>query len=58
MGPRITTEPKPYTFKYVSPGKEYSLEVRFRRSNVDTRDVAAALKSAANSIESGNHRSG
>ncbi|MGH9970516.1 MAG: ParB/RepB/Spo0J family partition protein [Pyrinomonadaceae bacterium] len=58
MGPRITPEAKPYTFKYVSPGKEFSLEVRFRRSNVDTREVAAALKSAAKNIESGNHRSG
>ena len=35
MGPRIAPETKPYTFKYVSPGKEFSLEVRFRRANVD-----------------------
>jgi ParB family chromosome partitioning protein len=58
MGPRITPEPKPYTFKYVSPGKEFSLEVRFRRASVDPEDVAAALISAAESIESGNHGSG
>ncbi len=58
MGPRITPETKPYTFKYVSPGKEFSLEVRFRRSNVDQAEVAAALKSVANSIEDGNHGSG
>ncbi len=57
MGPRITPEVKPYTFTYVSPGKEYRLEVRFRRSNVDEREVAAALKAAAKNIESGNHRS-
>lgn len=56
MGPRITPETKPYTFKYVSPGKEFSLEVRFRRSNVEAREVAAALKLAAKNIESGNHR--
>jgi len=37
MGPRITPEAKPYTFKYASPGKEFSLEVRFRRSSVDTK---------------------
>jgi len=59
MGPRITPEPKPYTFKYASPGKEFSVEVRFKRSNVNHEEVAAALKSAAQSIESGgNHGSG
>ncbi|MGH9958437.1 MAG: ParB/RepB/Spo0J family partition protein [Pyrinomonadaceae bacterium] len=57
MGPKITPEIKPYIFKYVSPGREFSLEVRFRKSNVAAREVAAALKSAAKSIEGGNHRS-
>jgi ParB family transcriptional regulator, chromosome partitioning protein len=51
MGPRITPEAKPYTFKYTSPGKEFSLELRFRRSGVDESDVAAALRLAARSIE-------
>ena len=55
MGPRITPEAKPYTFKYAPPGKEFSLEVRFRRSTVNSREVAAALRSAARSIEDGNH---
>ena len=54
MGPRVTAESKPFTFKYVSPGKEFSLEVRFRRANVEPEDVAAALISAAESIESDN----
>jgi ParB family chromosome partitioning protein len=54
MGPRIAGDNKPFTFKYVSPGKEFSLEVRFRRANVDPEDVAAALISAAESIESNN----
>ena len=59
MGPRITPEPKPYTFKYASPGKEFSVEVRFKRSSVNREDVAAALRSAAQSVESGgNHGSG
>src|SRR5918994_7017069 len=35
MGPRIAPETKPYTFKYASPKKDFTLEVRFRRSNVD-----------------------
>ena len=55
MGPRITPEQKPYTFKYAPPGKEFSVEVRFRRSEVNAKEVAAALKSVAKSIESGNH---
>ena len=55
MGPRVTPEAKPYTFKYVSPGKEFTLEVRFRRSSIDTQDVADALRSAARNIEAGNH---
>jgi len=53
MGPRVAPEAKPYTFKYVSPKKDFSLEVRFRRSNVDTTDVAQALRSVAKSIDSG-----
>lgn len=52
MGPRIASDTKPFTFKYVSPGKEFSLEVRFRRANVAPEEVAAALVSAADSIES------
>src|SRR2546429_2025023 len=43
MGPRVAPEAKPYTFTYVSPKKDFSVEVRFRRSNVDTTDVAQAL---------------
>ncbi len=53
MGPRVAPEAKPYTFKYVSPKKDFSVEVRFRRSNVDTTDVAQALRSVAKSIDSG-----
>jgi ParB family chromosome partitioning protein len=53
MGPRVVSEAKPYTFKYVSPKKDFSLEVRFKRSNVDTVDIAQALRSVAKSIDSG-----
>ncbi|MDQ5847255.1 MAG: ParB/RepB/Spo0J family partition protein [Acidobacteriota bacterium] len=56
MGPRVVPEVKPYTFKYVSPKKDFSLEVRFRRSEVDTHDVAQALRSVAKSIDGGNNR--
>jgi ParB family chromosome partitioning protein len=57
MGPRVSPESKPYTFKYASPEKDFSLEVRFRRSNVDTHDVAQALRAVAKSIDSGNNSS-
>jgi ParB family chromosome partitioning protein len=55
MGPRVSPESKPYTFKYVSPEKDFSLEVRFRRSSVDSHDVAQALRSVAKTIDSGNN---
>lgn len=56
MGPRIAAETKPYTFKYASPKKDFTLEVRFKRSNVDTHDVAQALRSVAKSIDGGAER--
>src|SRR5882724_2985822 len=52
MGPRVAPEARPYTFKYVSPKKDFSLEVRFRRSNVNTTEIAQALRSVAKSIDS------
>jgi len=51
MGPRVTPEARPYTFKYAAPGKEFSLEVRFRRSQVEAFEIAEALRSAAENIE-------
>ncbi len=56
MGPRVTPEVKPYTFKFASPKKDFSLEVRFRRSNVTSHDVAQALRSVAKTIDGGNNR--
>jgi ParB family chromosome partitioning protein len=53
MGPRVTPEVKPYTFKYVSPKKDFTVEVRFRRSSVDTVEIAQALRSVAKSIDGG-----
>jgi hypothetical protein len=51
MGPRVAPEAKPYTYKYVSPKKEFSLELRFRRSQVDASEVAEALRSVAETLE-------
>ncbi len=53
MGPRVAGENKPYVFKYASPTKEFSLEVKFRRSEVTTHDVAQALRSVAKNIDGG-----
>jgi hypothetical protein len=56
MGPRITSgaDTKPFIFKYVSPAREFSLELRFRRARVAPEDIAAALISAAESVGSDN----
>jgi ParB family chromosome partitioning protein len=51
IGPRITPDAKPYTFRYSSPEKEFSLEVKFRRANVSNTDVATALRLAAASLD-------
>lgn len=51
MGPRIAPEAKPYTYKYVSPKKEFSLELRFRRSQVDAGEIAEALRSVAEGLD-------
>jgi ParB family chromosome partitioning protein len=56
MGPRVTAEARPYTFKYASPNKDFNLEIRFRRSKVERADVAQALRSAAKNIDSDNHQ--
>jgi len=50
-GPRITPETKPYTFRYVAPQKEFSLEIKFRRGTVSPAEVAAALQLTAESVE-------
>ena len=53
-GPRVAPEAKPYTYKYVAPKKEFSLELRFRRSQVEPNEIAAALRSVADSLD-GDH---
>jgi ParB family transcriptional regulator, chromosome partitioning protein len=41
----------PYTYRYVPPGKEFKLELRFRRAHVERAELAAALRAAAASLE-------
>ena len=50
-GPRVSPETKPYTYKYVAPKKEFSLELRFRRSQVEPTEIAEALRSVADSLD-------
>jgi ParB family chromosome partitioning protein len=50
-GPRIASEVKPYTFKYASPKKDFNVEIRFRRSEVEPKEIAAALRAAADSVD-------
>ncbi len=54
MGPRIAPDAKPYTYKYVAPKKEFSLELRFRRANVDAAEIAEALRFVAEGLDSEN----
>lgn len=42
---------KPYVYRFVSPGKEFRLEMRFRRFAVKGSEIAAALRQAADKIE-------
>lgn len=48
----------PYVFRYVPPGKEFRLELKFRRSNVENRDVGAALREAIKRLEDDSPLSG
>jgi ParB family transcriptional regulator, chromosome partitioning protein len=43
---------KPFTYRYVPPGKEFRIELRFRRASVDREQIAQALREAAAKLES------
>ncbi|MGB9179705.1 MAG: ParB/RepB/Spo0J family partition protein [Pyrinomonadaceae bacterium] len=53
----VAISSKPYTYNYVSPDKTYRLEVRFRRSNVETADLIQALRRALESLEENDQNS-
>ncbi len=42
---------KPYTFRYVSSGKEFRLVLQFRKTEVERHQIAAALREAAEKVE-------
>lgn len=43
----------PYIFRYISPNKEFRLELRFRRSNAEDNEVIAALREAIDKVGKG-----
>lgn len=45
------TPRRPYVYRFVSPGKEFRLEMRFRRTSVKNSEIAAALREAADKLE-------
>jgi ParB family chromosome partitioning protein len=49
--PHGAVKSAPYTFRYLSPGKEFRLELRFRRTQVRRAEIAAALRSVAEGLE-------
>ncbi|PWT91991.1 MAG: hypothetical protein C5B55_07155 [Blastocatellia bacterium] len=51
MGPRIVPEMKPYTYKYVSPEKDFNLEIKFKDSKVSDTEVAAVLRAVADELD-------
>ena len=52
-GLRRAAAHKPYIFRYTSPGKEFRLELRFRRTHVDREELVAALSSVIESLDQG-----
>ena len=54
MGPRVAADSVPYTFKYASPEKDFTLEIRYRRSQVETAEVAATLRAVADELDQRN----
>jgi ParB family chromosome partitioning protein len=52
-GSRNASKPSsgPFTFRYMAPGREFRIELRFRRSMVDRQGIASALREAANNVE-------
>lgn len=45
--------PQPYVYRFSPPGKEFTLEVRFRRSQVGAEELKGALVQAIDQVERG-----
>jgi ParB family chromosome partitioning protein len=51
MGPRVVPDAKPFTYKYVSPEKDFNLEIKFKDSLVSNDAVAAVLRAVADELD-------
>ena len=51
QGVEIKKSLKPHTFRHSAPGKDYTLEIRFRRPEVKTSEIVDVLKEVINSLE-------
>lgn len=47
----VNKSPEPYVFRYKAPSKEFRLEIHFRRSSVEDKDIVAALREAVQKVE-------
>lgn len=50
--PGASTRPKPFEFRFQPTTKEFQISMRFRRSEVSDEDLATALRSALDEVES------
>jgi len=50
-GSTVDASSKPFIYRYAPRGKEFKIELRFRRSEVDRKQIAAALREAADRVE-------
>ncbi len=51
MGPRVVPDAKPFTYKYVSPEKDFNLEIKFKDTQVSNNEVAAVLRAVADELD-------
>ncbi|MBL8149330.1 MAG: ParB/RepB/Spo0J family partition protein [Blastocatellia bacterium] len=50
--PKPASRQKPFQYKFQSPEKEFALEIKFRRSNVELEELRRALTAALMHVES------
>ena len=49
--PEASTRPRPYEYRFQPVSKEFSIQLRFKRSQVTDSDLAAALRTALGEVE-------
>jgi hypothetical protein len=50
----VQSAARPFTFRFVSPEKEFKLELSFRHVNVEKEEIVAALQKAIRHISETN----